>query len=72
MRIFKYILNVKQLYKRRYAVYCQRNNAVCDRRRHEIQTGYRMTSRRSVSCPCSDLSTNKSLSLTIGYIGEGC
>ena len=22
--------------------------------------------------PCSDLSTNKSLSLTIGYIGEVC
>ena len=31
-----------------------------------------MTSRRSVASPCSDLSTNKSLSLTIGYIGEVC
>ena len=26
----------------------------------------------SMPSPCSDLSTNKSLSLTIGYIGEMC
>ena len=38
----------------------------------KIQTGDRMTSHRSVLSPCSDLSTNKSLSLTIGYIGEVC
>ena len=38
----------------------------------KIQTGDRMTSRRSVLCPCSDLSTDKLLSLTIGYIGEVC
>ena len=38
----------------------------------KIQTGDRMTSPRSVHCPCSDLSTNKSLSLTIGYIGAVC
>ena len=31
-----------------------------------------MTSRWSVPSPCGDLSTNKSLSLTIGYIGEVC
>ena len=31
-----------------------------------------MTSRQSVPSPCSDLSTNQSLSLTIGYIGEVC
>ena len=36
----------------------------------KIQTGNRMTSRQSMPCLCSDLSTNKSLSLTIGYIGE--
>ena len=38
----------------------------------KIQTGDRMTSHRSVPCPFSDLSINKSLSLTIGYIGEVC
>ena len=38
----------------------------------KIQTGDRMTSRQSVPCPCSDLSTNKSLGLTISYIGEVC
>ena len=38
----------------------------------KIQTGDRKTSRRSVPCPCSDLSTNKSLSLTIGFFGEVC
>ena len=32
----------------------------------KIQTGDQMTSRWSVPCLCSDLSTNKSLSLTIG------
>ena len=37
----------------------------------KIQTGDRMTSRRSVPCPCSDLSTNKSLSFTIGYNRRG-
>ena len=31
-----------------------------------------MSSHRYELCPCSDLSTNKSLSLTIGYIGEVC
>ena len=63
-------LIVKWLQKRRYAVYC--HSAVCDRWRHENQTGDRITSRRSVPSPCSDLSTNKSMSLTIGYIGEVC
>ena len=29
-----------------------------------------MTSRRSVPSQCSDLSTNKSMSSTFGYIGE--
>ena len=24
------------------------------------------------TCPCSDLSTNKSLNLTIGYMGDQC
>ena len=38
----------------------------------KIQTGDQMMSRRSVPCPFSDLSTNKSLSFTIGYIGEVC
>ena len=31
-----------------------------------------MTSGQSVPSPCSDLSTNKSLNLTIGYIGNQC
>ena len=31
-----------------------------------------MMSSRSVPSPCSDLSTNISLNLTIGYIGEVC
>ena len=31
-----------------------------------------MTSRQPVPSPCSNLSTNKSLSITFGYIGEVC
>ena len=36
------------------------------------KTGDGTTSSRSEPSPCSDLSTNKSLSLTFGYIGEVC
>ena len=32
----------------------------------------KITSRQSVLSPCSDLSTNKSLNLTISYIGDQC
>ena len=34
------------------------------------QTGEGMISGQLVPSPCSDLSTNKSLNLTIGYIGD--
>ena len=69
--IFTYVLR-RLAVKRRYAVYCQRYNAVCDRLRHENQTGDRMTSRKSVPSPYSELSNNKSLNSSIGYIGEVC
>ena len=39
----------------------------------DVKTGDPMTSRLCVLSQCSDLSTNKSLNLTIGYIiGDQC